>query len=263
MVTFNTKNALKKKNNRKLILMLVLVLSQVIIICTNTQSLYAQVPTQTVETTDSVFVKNAGIGGNNTIDLLKRVQRDCIDYKPDLTILMIGTNDMNSVKYVPLEKYKQNLIRLLDTIKASGSKVLLMNILPFYTPYLLTRHPKAFYGEAGPEGRQEAVNKAISQIAKQEKVPLLDMHHYFASVGKIGLDKYSLISNEKNTGKTDGIHPTVDGYRLMAALVYQRIIMANLPHKRVVCFGDSITKGDGSITRNSYPAFLKKLLAGK
>jgi lysophospholipase L1-like esterase len=225
--------------------------------------MYAQTQTQTEEAPVAVFVKNAGIGGNNTVDLLKRVQRDCINFKPDLTILMIGTNDMNSVKYVPLEKYKQNLIRLLDIIKSSGSKVLLMNILPFYTPYLLTRHPKAFYGEAGPDGRQAAVNKAIYQIAKQEKVPLLDIHHYFASVGKVGLDKYSLIRNETNSGITDGIHPTLDGYRLMAALVYQRIIMAGLPHKRIVCFGDSITKGDGSITGNSYPAFLKKLLEGK
>ena len=58
----------------------------------------------------------------------------------------------------------------------------------------------------------------------------------------------------------------------------------NLPHKRIgnyssskvaiknnvfktfcrdfiVCFGDSITNGDGSIDKESYPAYLKKLLS--
>lgn len=210
--------------------------------------------------TNAAFVRNAGIGGNNTIDMLKRIRTDCLDFKPDLTIVMAGTNDMNSVKYVPLEKYKINLEHILDSIKIAGSKALIMNILPFYTPYLLTRHPKAFYGTEGPEGRQAAVNAAIAEIAKKRHIPLLNIHHYFEKIGDIGLEKSSLIRNEANSSMTDGIHPTPDGYRLIASLVYQKIISEGLPHRRVVCFGDSITKGDGSIDGKSYPAYLKKLL---
>lgn len=206
------------------------------------------------------FVKNAGIGGNNTVDMLGRIGKDCLAFKPDLTIVMAGTNDMNSVKYVPLEQYKKNLVRILDSIKLSGSKVLLMNILPFYTPYLLKRHPIAFYGDEGPDGRQAAVNQAIAEIARQRHIPLLDIHHYFENIGNIGLDKSSLIRNQANSQQEDGIHPTPEGYRLMAALIYEKILSAHLPHNRVVCFGDSITNGDGSITGNSYPAFLLKLL---
>jgi len=40
-------------------------------------------------------------------------------------------------------------------IKSTGSKVLIMTILPPYEPYLLTRHPAAFYQ---PEGVARAVN---------------------------------------------------------------------------------------------------------
>lgn len=208
----------------------------------------------------AVFVRNAGIGGNNTVDMLKRIRKDCLNFHPDLTIVMAGTNDMNSVKYVPLDQYKINLEHLLDSIQESGSKVLLMNILPFYTPYLLTRHPAAFYGPEGPVGRQTAVNLAIAAIAKRRHIPFLDIHHYFEKAGDIGLGKNSLIRNMANSGLTDGIHPTAEGYRLIAALVYQKIISAGLPHGRVVCFGDSITKGDGSTNGNSYPAYLKRLL---
>ena len=53
----------------------------------------------------------------------------------------------------------------------------------------------------------------------------------------------------------------LDGYRAIGIAVYERIIDNKLPHERVVCFGDSITKGDGSIDNKSYPAYLKKLLA--
>ena len=215
---------------------------------------------QTDTSSSAVFVRNAGIGGNNTVDMLKRIRKDCLNFHPNLTIVMAGTNDMNSVKYVPLAQYRINLERLLDSIQASGSKVLLMNILPFYTPYLLTRHPAAFYGTEGPVGRQAAVNQAIAAVAKKRQIPFLDIHHYFEKAGDIGLGKSSLIRNMVNSGLTDGIHPTAEGYRLIAALVYQKIITAGLPHGRIVCFGDSITKGDGSTNGNSYPAYLKRLL---
>jgi lysophospholipase L1-like esterase len=34
----------------------------------------------------------------------------------------------------------------------------------------------------------------------------------------------------------------------------------HLPQTRIVCFGDSITKGDGSNDGESYPGYLNKLL---
>lgn len=76
------------------------------------------------------FVINAGIGGNNTKDLLERINKDCLAYHPDLTVLMIGTNDMNSMKYIPIDEYEKNLRKIIDLILKSKSQVLLMNILP-------------------------------------------------------------------------------------------------------------------------------------
>jgi lysophospholipase L1-like esterase len=63
-----------------------------------------------------------------------------------------------------------------------------------------------------------------------------------------------------NSNKRDGIHPTPNGYRFMALTVYDYIINHKLPCAGIVCFGDSITKGDGTITRESYPAYLRQLL---
>jgi len=86
------------------------------------------------------------------------------------------------------------------------------------------------------------------------------MGHIFERAGNIGKDKDSLIQNELNSGKTDGVHPTAEGYRLMGVVVYDCIIQQKLPQKRIVCFGDSITHGDGGTEGHSYPAYLKKLL---
>ncbi|UKT65949.1 SGNH/GDSL hydrolase family protein [Pedobacter mucosus] len=206
-------------------------------------------------------VINAGVGGNNTIDLLARIDKDCLSYMPKLTVLMAGTNDMNSVKYVPLAEYEKNLVSIVKQIKATGSKILIMTILPTYEPHLLTRHPASFYDPEGVQGRRKQVNDVIKNVADRHKIHCLDLGHRFEAIGKIGLDKDSLIRNEANSNITDGIHPTANGYRFIALTVYDYIMLTELPQNNIVCFGDSITKGDGTITKDSYPAFLKKLLA--
>lgn len=206
-------------------------------------------------------VINAGIGGNNTIDLLKRIDKDCLAHSPALTVLMIGTNDMNSMKYVPLAQFRSNLSTLIEKIQAKNSRVLLMTICPFIEPLLLTRHKRAHYGEEGPSGRRLAVNAAIRELAAQHNTSLLDLGALFDKAGKVGMGKDSLIQNVENSGRTDGVHPTVEGYRFIGLAVYDFIVYNQLPRQRIVCFGDSITRGDGGVEKNSYPAVLKRLLA--
>ena len=41
-----------------------------------------------------IEIINKGIGGNNTRDLISRVEKDVISEKPDIVIMMVGTNDM-------------------------------------------------------------------------------------------------------------------------------------------------------------------------
>lgn len=211
------------------------------------------------ETNDPVVI-NSGIGGNNTVDLLSRIEKDCYAHKPKLTVLMIGTNDMNSRKHVPLEQYEKNLSQIISGIKGTGSKILLMTILPFYEPYLVTRHPADFYQPEGPVKRRMQVNEVIKNAAKKHKTHLLDLGMRFEAIGKVGTDKDSLIKNEVNSGSTDGIHPTSNGYRFIGLTVYDYIVYNNLPKTGIVCFGDSITHGNGPT--DSYPGYLKKLLIG-
>ncbi|CAL1519673.1 SGNH/GDSL hydrolase family protein [Chitinophaga sp. MM2321] len=205
-------------------------------------------------------VINAGVGGNNTNDLLKRIDKDCLAHAPELTVLMIGTNDMNSMKYIPLEQYRENLSTIIKKIRAKKSKVLLMTICPFIEEYLFTRHNPAHYGTEGPSGRRAEVNRTIRELAAKHKTSLLDLGALFDKGGQVGLGKHSLIQNEVNTHKTDGVHPTPDGYRFIGLAVYQYIIYNRLPKSRIVCFGDSITAGDGGVDKESYPAYLQRFL---
>ena len=203
---------------------------------------------------------NAGIGGNNTVDLLARIDKDCLSHKPDFTILMIGTNDMNSKKYIPLPEYGENLRKIVEMILGAGSQIMLMTILPVYEPHLYTRHDKSFYGEEGHKGRKEKVNEVIKKAADDYKLHFLDMHRVFEKVGNISEDSNSLLQNTLNSQKTDGIHPTPDGYRTMAVAIYEALIRTRVPYNKLVCFGDSITNGGGGVEGKSYPGYLKRLL---
>ncbi|MEA4918660.1 SGNH/GDSL hydrolase family protein [Proteiniphilum sp.] len=199
-------------------------------------------------------VINAGVGGNTTADMLARIDKNCLAHRPDLTVFMAGTNDMNSKKYIPLPQYEKNMRSIIGKILDVGSHIILMPILPAYEPYLYTRHDKSFYEPEGYVGRKNEMNKLIRNLASEYQLTFLDMHHIFEMIGNIGEEENSLIQNEANSGKTDGLHPTNNGYRLMAVAIYECIIQNNLPHERVVCFGDSITVG-------AYPGYLRKLLS--
>ena len=206
-------------------------------------------------------VINAGIGGNNTVDLLNRIDKDCLAFKPRLTVLMVGTNDMNSRKYIAIDGYEKNVQEIIDKIKRVNSEILIMNLLPVYEPYLLTRHNPEFYKPEGHNGRLSKMNELIKNIAVHNRVSFLDLHHIFKSVGNIGLEKNSLIKNEANSNTADGLHPTPDGYRVIALAVYDSIMRYKLPTEKIVCFGDSITFGDGADGGYNYPSYLKKLLS--
>ncbi len=211
------------------------------------KNLFAQDPEN-----ERLFI-NAGVGGNNTANMLARIDKDCLAHRPKLTIFMAGTNDMNSQKHIPLPQYEKNMRTIIEKIQGVGSQLILMTIPPGYEPYLLTRHKKEFYEPEGYVARMAEVNKLIKKLAEEYKLTLVDIHHIFDAVGNVGEAPSSLIQNVANSNKTDGIHPTGDGYRVMAIAIYECIVQNNLPTDRIVCFGDSITAG-------GYPNYLKKLI---
>lgn len=83
-------------------------------------------------------VLNKGVGGNNTKQLLLRIDSDVITEDPDLVIVMAGTNDLlNSRKMISYVDYEDNLNLILRKIKSMGSQVLLMSPPPVDSTYLL------------------------------------------------------------------------------------------------------------------------------
>lgn len=210
-------------------------------------------------------VINAGKGGHTSARILNRYQRDALNKKPDLIVLMVGTNDsINSYAAVSPSVFKRNLLKLVNLTQAKGIKILLVETPPAYEAYLRKRHKPKFFDVKSANERLRAINTIITSIAEDKKVPLVKIYDLLAPVtGKVGC----LIRNRANCKTEDGVHPTPKGYKLIAKAVYDAIKKNKLSTKKVICIGDSITygvhvkkQGTADLDAETYPGQLAQLL---
>ena len=73
-----------------------------------------------------INIINAGVSGNTTADGLARLQKDVLDKKPDVVILLLGGND--ALRQISVEQTFSNLENIVNQIKLSGAKVLLLGV---------------------------------------------------------------------------------------------------------------------------------------
>jgi len=205
-------------------------------------------------------VVNAGVGGNNTLDLLERLEEDVLIRNPDIVILMIGTNDMlNARKMIPYKDYEKNVREIVGKIKANGCEVVLMSSPPVDSIYLFERHDKKLFTE-GPNVKLNKARKIISLIADSEKLKYLDLYQLFSEMNLPKHNEDLFFKNLKNSDTRDGVHPTDLGYQFIGTSVFYFLKENNLltTNVKIICFGDSITRGGGK--ENTYPVILQKLI---
>ena len=213
-----------------------------------------------------VTITNAGHNGDNTVELLARVDKDVISKKPELVVLMVGTNDMLNLRnMLTVADYTKHYQELITKIKKE-SKLMLMTIPPINVEYLNERvDPTKYASGGGPQALVDSANAAIKELAKKNKCRLIDLNKILLACGGSTKDKESIFQNVPNFGINDGVHPTAIGYKIIGTAVYQAIINTEPKVSSIVCFGDSITfgykmTGQGTIKGDSYPAVLNRML---
>lgn len=73
-------------------------------------------------------LRNSAIAGQQTTQLLARVQTDVVSYKPEYCLLMAGINDVNN--NVPADTIVSNLQALYRELTSAGIKVIACTMLP-------------------------------------------------------------------------------------------------------------------------------------
>tara|TARA_R110002111_G_scaffold185031_3_gene250949 strand:+ start:77992 stop:78681 length:690 start_codon:yes stop_codon:yes gene_type:complete len=204
-------------------------------------------------------VINAGVGGNRSSQLLKRLDRDVLAQQPTVVVLMVGTNDrLNSGGFIDIKVYRKNVNTLIDKIQAGGANVLLMTPPPCIPELLFSRHDPKMFADQSPGERMQEVRGVLLDISKKRKIPLIDFHQYLIEHKIADQQKTSVLRNPANSGIKDGVHLTPEGYQLLAKLVAEKLSAEKLDLTKVVCFGDSLTQGSAKV---NYPAYLREILA--
>jgi len=127
-----------------------------------------------------VRVINAGVSGEESSEGLLRLPK-FLEQKPDLVILCHGGNDI--IRKRSEDELKANLIEMIETIKRSGAKVLLVGVPDFG---LLGFKTHSIYAEVADETEVFFEDEVLSDVLS------------------------------KNELKIDYIHPNEKGYEIIA-----------------------------------------------
>jgi len=142
----------------------------------------------------------AGVSGNQSNDMLARIDNSVIAHHPDWMLLSCGVNDIwhgaeDPTKGVELPAYKVNMTQMIDMAQAAGIKVGLMSIT------VCTENPE------DPRNLKVALyNDFLRQLALKKKCLRID----------VGSALRNEIAIRAAAGKTPGKLVTEDGVHMNA-----------------------------------------------
>lgn len=149
---------------------------------------------------------NRGISGQTTPQMLVRFQQDVVHLKPAAVVILAGTNDIagNTGPETPA-MIEDNFVSMAAIAKQSGIRLIIASILP------AAAYP--WKPVVQPALQIRALNAWLKDFCQRDGDVYLDYHSAMADTQggmKPGLSK-------------DGVHPTPQGYAIMAPLAEKAI----------------------------------------
>ncbi len=149
---------------------------------------------------------NRGISGQTTPQMLLRFRQDVIDLNPLAVVILAGINDIaGNTGPSTIKMIFNNIVSMVELAESNDIKIVLCSVLPALD----------FPWSPGKEPAEKviALNKLLRDYARQKSITYLD---YFTAM-----------ANESNGLKEelgdDGIHPNVQGYKVMEPLLEEAL----------------------------------------
>jgi len=149
-----------------------------------------------------------GISGQTTPQMLLRFTQDVIDLRPEVVVILAGTNDLaGNTGFSTVKMITDNIKAMAQLAVANDIKVILSSILPVYSyPWRKDLKPVSTIRE---------INTWLENYALQN--------------GHVYLDYFSVMADEKKGLKIeysgDGVHPNEKGYEVMKPMVLNAVNM--------------------------------------
>lgn len=138
---------------------------------------------------------NLGIGGNKTLSLVERLERDFIDIQPDIVSIMIGINDTwhhaEHRDWIPNDVFESQYRTVLEAIKTrTHAKIMILE------PFLAPVEDKLYF--------REDLDPKIQIVRK------LAREYADVFMPTDGLLASAYIGDEVTSFTGDGVHPTTN-----------------------------------------------------
>lgn len=151
---------------------------------------------------------NLGISGNQTKDLVARLQKDFIDINPDIVSIHIGVNDTwhkaSTREWIDDAVYEAQYRKVLSEIKEkTNAKILIIE------QFLLPVADKAFF-RADLDPKID-ITRALAREYADYYIPL------------DGLFAAACVKNDPLFFSPDGVHPNENGSRFIAQLYLEAV----------------------------------------
>jgi acetyl esterase/lipase/lysophospholipase L1-like esterase len=150
-----------------------------------------------------------GISGQTTPQMLTRFSEDVIKLKPAVVVILAGTNDIaGNTGPITLEQIFDNIVAMAQLAKANNIRVVISSVLPVYD--------YAWRPGKKPAEKIVALNKMLKAYAGKHAIVYLNYYDSLVDEKKGMQAKYS----------KDGVHPTLEGYKVMGPLADKAIAEA-------------------------------------
>ncbi len=174
-------------------------------------------------------VINSGVPGNSTELAKARFKCDVLSHKPDLVIILLGTNDSAIDVWknppadkprVPIETYEENIRYFINELEKINCLTILIAPQPLvWTEKLRQLYGKAPYKTDSRTGFNFMLVKyaaSLCKIAAEKKLPFINLTKVFdryARENNIAIEKLFL----------DGMHPNDEGQKIIADVLIKKM----------------------------------------
>ncbi len=149
---------------------------------------------------------NRGISGQTTPQMLVRFRQDVLALHPEAVVILAGTNDIaGNTGPSTLAMIEDNYTSMVQLAKAEHIRPIMASVLPAID--------YGWHHGVEPAPKIRDLNSWLREFCHQQEIPYLD--YYSSMVGPDGGMKPGL--------SKDGVHPTAEGYAIMAPLAEKAI----------------------------------------
>jgi acetyl esterase/lipase/lysophospholipase L1-like esterase len=150
-----------------------------------------------------------GISGQTTPQMLVRFSEDVVNLKPAVVVILAGTNDIaGNTGPETLEEIFENIVAMAQLAKANSIRVVISSVLPVY------EYP--WRPGIQPAEKIATLNKMLKTYAAGHNIVYLNYYDSLVDDKKGMQAQYS----------KDGVHPTLEGYKVMEPLADKAIVEA-------------------------------------